>query len=51
MNVREKEIAAGIKLEGERNFRQGLTNVNKSLSATKAELGKVTAEDAGQENS
>lgn len=47
----KNDIVAGIRLEGEKEFKDGLTSVNKSLAATKSEMALVKAECAGQENS
>lgn len=47
----KNEIVAGIRLNGEKEFRQGVTNVNKSLTAMKSELGLVSAQYDGQANS
>lgn len=46
-----KKIGALIALDGEREFKQNVTNCNKSLSALKSELGLVKAQYEGQENS
>lgn len=45
-----KKIGALIALDGEREFKQNVTNCNKSLSALKSELGLVKAQYEGQEN-
>lgn len=45
-----KKIGALIALEGEKEFKQNVTNCNKSLSALKSELGLVQAQYEGQEN-
>lgn len=46
-----KKIGALIALDGEKEFKQNVTNCNKSLSALKSELGLVQAQYEGQENS
>ena len=46
----KKEIVAGIRLEGEKKFKDDVTNINKNLTAMKSELGKVSAEYEGQAN-
>ena len=46
-----KKIGALIALDGEKEFKQNVTNCNKSLSALKSELGLVKAQYEGQENS
>lgn len=46
----KNDIVAGIRLEGEKKFKDGVTSVNKSLSAMKSEMALVKAEYAGQEN-
>lgn len=45
-----KKIGALIALDGEKEFKQNVTNCNKSLSALKSELGLVQAQYEGQEN-
>lgn len=47
----KNDIVAGIRLEGEKEFKEAVTSVNKSLSSMKSELNLVKAEYAGQENS
>ena len=47
----KNDIVAGIRLEGEKEFRDGLTSINKSLTAAKSELDKVSAKYDGQANS
>lgn len=45
-----KKIGALIALDGEKEFKQNVTNCNKSLSALKSELNLVQAQYEGQEN-
>lgn len=45
-----KKIGAYIALEGEKRFRQDVTNCNKTLTTLKSEMSLVSAESAGQEN-
>ncbi|MEY8536681.1 phage tail tape measure protein [Blautia pseudococcoides] len=45
-----KKIGALIALDGEKEFKQNVTNCNKSLSALKSELDLVQAQYEGQEN-
>lgn len=47
----KNEIVAGIRLTGEKEFRQGITSINKSISAMKSELKLTSAEYEGQANS
>ena len=47
----KNDIVAGIRLEGEKQFKDALASVNKSLTSTKSEMALVKAECAGQENS
>ena len=46
----KNEIVAGIRLEGEKEFRQEITSVNKSIAAPRLELKKteVAYEGAGK---
>ena len=44
-------IGTRIVLEGEKEYRQAITNVNKSMSVLKSELKSVTAEFEGNANS
>ena len=44
-------IGPKIILEGEKEYRQAITNVNKSMSVLKSELKSVTAEFEGNANS
>ncbi len=46
----KKEIVAGIRLEGEKKFKDDVASINKNLTAMKSELGKVSAEYEGQAN-
>ena len=46
-----KKIGAIITLDGEKEFKQNVTNCNKSLSCLKSELNLVKAQYDGQENS
>ena len=46
-----KKIGAIIALDGERSFKQSVTNCNRTLSQLKAEMELVKAESEGQENS
>lgn len=46
-----KKIGAIITLDGEKEFKQNVTNCNKSLSSLKSELNLVKAQYDGQENS
>ncbi|MDY3251215.1 MAG: phage tail tape measure protein [Candidatus Choladocola sp.] len=46
----KNDIVAGIRLEGEKEFKDAVTSVNKSLTSMKSELNLVKAEYAGQEN-
>lgn len=45
------EIKAEIRLGGEKEFKQGVTDINKSLTAMKSELNLVTERYKGQSNS
>ena len=45
------DIVAGIRLDGEKEFKQGVTNINKSITSMKSELALVTAQYDGQQNS
>lgn len=47
----KNEIVAGIRLEGEKEFKQEVTAVNKSISAMKSELKLVEAQYTGSANS
>ncbi len=47
----KNEIVAGIRLTGEKEFRQEITSINKSVSAMKSELKLVSAQYEGQANS
>ena len=47
----KNDIVAGIRLDGEKEFKQNVTSINKSLQALKSEMNKVSAEYSGQENS
>lgn len=46
-----KKIGALIALDGEKEFRQNVTNCNKSLATLKSEMSLVKAECTGQANS
>lgn len=46
----KNDIVAGIRLDGEKEFKDGITGINKELTVTKSELNKVTAEYEGQAN-
>ena len=46
-----KKIGAFITLDGEKQFRQDVTNCNKSLSTLKSEMSLVKAQSEGQANS
>ena len=46
----KNDIVAGIRLEGEQKFKEGITSINKSLASAKSELALVTAQYTGQEN-
>lgn len=46
-----KKIGAIIALDGERSFKQSVTNCNRTLSQLKAEMELVKAESEGQEDS
>ncbi|HCT91986.1 MAG TPA: hypothetical protein DF613_11510, partial [Lachnospiraceae bacterium] len=45
-----KKIGLVIALDGEKEFREAVTNTNKSISAMKSELSLVTAQYEGQAN-
>ena len=47
----KNEIVAGIRLEGEKEFRQEITSVNKSIAASRSELKKTETAYEGQANS
>lgn len=47
----KNEIVAGIRLEGEKEFKQSLTSINKEINETKSELKKTEAAYDGQANS
>ena len=47
----KNEIVAGIRLEGEKEFRQEITSVNKSIAASRSELKKTEVAYEGQANS
>ena len=47
----KNDIVAGIRLDGEQDFKAALANINKSLVSTKSEMSLLKAEFAGQENS
>ena len=47
----KNDIVAGIRLEGEKEFKDAITSVNKSLASNKSEMALLKAEYAGQENS
>lgn len=47
----KNEIVAGIRLEGEKEFKQEITSVNKSIAASRSELKKTEAAYEGQANS
>lgn len=47
----KNDIVAGIRLEGEKEFKSGVTDINKSIATMKSELGKVTEEYDGRANS
>ena len=47
----KNDIVAGIRLEGEKQFKDAIASVNKSLASAKSEMALVKAECAGQENS
>lgn len=47
---RKKEIVAGIRLEGEKEFKQGLSSINKEINETRSELKKTEAAYEGQSN-
>ena len=47
----KNEIVAGIRLEGEKEFKQGLASINKEINETKSELKKTEAAYDGQANS
>lgn len=49
--MEKNDIVAGIRLEGEKEFKDALTSVNKSLASNKSEMALLKAEYAGQENS
>lgn len=46
-----KKIGAYITLDGEKEFRQDVTNCNKALTTLKSEMSLVKAESEGQANS
>lgn len=46
-----KKIGAIIALDGEKSFKQSVTNCNKSLTSLKSEMALVKAESEGQANS
>ena len=47
----KNDIVAGIRLEGEQQFRSSVTSINKSITALKSELNLVKAQYDGQQNS
>ena len=47
----KNDIVAGIRLDGEKDFKAALTSINKGLTSTKSEMALLKAEFAGQENS
>ena len=47
----KNEIVAGIRLEGEKEFKQEITSVNKSIAASRSELKKTEVAYEGQANS
>ena len=47
----KNDIVAGIRLEGEQQFRSSVTSINKSITALKSELNPVKAQYDGQQNS
>ena len=47
----KNDIVAGIRLEGEQQFRNSVTSINKSITALKSELNLVKAQYDGQQNS
>ncbi len=46
----KNDIEAGIRLEGETEFKSAVTSVNKSLTSMKSEMSLVSAECEGQAN-
>ena len=46
----KSEIVAGIRLEGEKDFKESVTSINKELSSLKSGLGRISAEYEGQAN-
>lgn len=46
----KNDIVAGIRLDGEKQFKEDVTSVNKSITSMKSELSKVSAEYEGQAN-
>ncbi|WP_158571222.1 phage tail tape measure protein [Blautia sp. OF03-15BH] len=47
----KNDIVAGIRLEGERQFRSSVTSINKSVTSLKSELNLIKAQYDGNQNS
>ena len=47
----KKTIAAGLALDGEKEFKQAISGINKDLSVLGSEMGKVTAQFGSNANS